>query len=195
MSNSPQKGNTTRLVLRAETAGDLMTTNPVSIEENATVKEAVAFLIDKGFNAAPVIDKAGRPIGVLSRADILIHDREQMKTVPAGSEARRAAEEAPGSEPFTEEFPVEEADRTWVRDIMTPAVFSVAPETPALTVVEEMLAMKVHRLFVVDNGGVLIGVISAFDVLRHLWSEREGQPLPFPTAPRNRSPSAESGRW
>jgi predicted transcriptional regulator len=28
--------------------------------------------------------------------------------------------------------------------------------------------LKVHRLFVVDRAGVLIGVISALDVLRHL---------------------------
>jgi predicted transcriptional regulator len=31
-----------------------------------------------------------------------------------------------------------------------------------------MLGLKVHRLFVVDAAGVLVGVISALDVLRHL---------------------------
>ena len=59
------------------------------------------------------------------------------------------------------------ADAT-LREIMTPVVFSVQPETRAARVVAEMLAMKVHRLFVVDDSGVLVGVISAVDVLRHL---------------------------
>jgi hypothetical protein len=31
-----------------------------------------------------------------------------------------------------------------------------------------MVGLKVHRLFVVEQSGVLIGVISALDVLRHL---------------------------
>ena len=39
---------------------------------------------------------------------------------------------------------------------------------PAAKVVEEMLALKVHRLFVVDEPGVLVGVVSALDVLRNL---------------------------
>ena len=67
-----------------------------------------------------------------------------------------------------EGFQVEKADCVRVRDIMTPVVFSVTPETPARKVVEDMLALKVHRLFVVSSDGVLIGVVSALDVLKHL---------------------------
>ena len=39
---------------------------------------------------------------------------------------------------------------------------------PAAKVVGKMLTLKVRRLFVVDDAGVLVGVISAFDVLRGL---------------------------
>jgi CBS domain-containing protein len=49
------------LTLAAATAADLMTPNPVSIGQNATVKEAVAFLSDRGFSAAPVLDEAAGP--------------------------------------------------------------------------------------------------------------------------------------
>ena len=51
---------------------------------------------------------------------------------------------------------------------MTPAVFAVSPDAPARRVVEEMLALRVHRLFVVDQSGFLVGVISAMDILRNL---------------------------
>jgi len=47
-------------------------------------------------------------------------------------------------------------------------VFSVSPDTPAAKVIEDMVGLKVHRLFVVDDGGILVGVISALDVMRHL---------------------------
>jgi CBS domain-containing protein len=158
-----------RLSLRAETAADLMTPNPVSVEANAFVGEAVALLIDRGISAAPVIDNAGRPIGVLSRSDILVHDRECAGHV--GTEAdyyHRAELTTRTGESLPAGFEVEHVDRTMVRDLMTPAVFAVAPESSAAEVVREMLALKVHRLFVVDHCGVLVGVISALDVLRHL---------------------------
>src|SRR5262245_39936374 len=75
---NPQKAVASpRFVLDAATAADLMPPNPVSIRTGATVQEAVAFLTDRGFSAAPVIDAAGRPVGVLSRADIVVHDRER----------------------------------------------------------------------------------------------------------------------
>src|SRR5262249_16851781 len=133
------------LVLPEQTAADLMTVNPVSLRADATVAEALALLTDKGISAAPVIDDTGRPVGVLSTTDLLVHDREGPAAAPPRAPAR------PG-----------------VRGLMTPAVFSVAPHGPAERVVEELLALKVRRLFVVDHAGVLVGVISAADVLRRL---------------------------
>ena len=70
------------LTLNAATAADLMTPNPLSIRQNATVKEAAAFLTDRRISAAPVIDEAGRAVGVLSRADIVVHHRQEAHFVP-----------------------------------------------------------------------------------------------------------------
>jgi CBS-domain-containing membrane protein len=70
-----------------------------------------------------------------------------------------------------EGFQVQTADPTRVKDMMTPIVFSVAPAAPAFRVVTDMHELKVNRLFVVDRAGVLVGVISALDVLRHLRPE------------------------
>jgi CBS-domain-containing membrane protein len=139
-----------RLTLDAAIAADLMTDNPVSLRSTATVPEATALLADRGFSAAPVIDDTGRPVGVVSKADVLIHDRE----------LSRGGAAAEGGAAFIDATPVEE--------IMTPAVFSVTTETPAAKVVEEMVKMNVHQLFVVDESGTLVGIISALDVLRHL---------------------------
>ncbi len=154
MTNRLQTQTIPNLILRAETAAELMTANPVSIRDTATVAEAVALLTDKGFSGAPVIDEAGRPIGVLSRADIITHDREAVRLGICEAD-------------FDKNAP------TRVRDLMTPAVFSVTPQTPATKVIAEMLALNVHRLFVVDNTGVLVGVITALDMLRHLEPDAE----------------------
>jgi CBS domain-containing protein len=157
------------LCLRAETAAELLTPNPVSIREDATVREAIGLLIDRGYSAAPVIDDAGRPVGVLSRTDVLVHDREHVEHLsPMPEYYNRAELVTDEDEALGEGFQVENVDPTRVRDLMTPAVFSVGPDTPAAAVVRDMLNLHVHRLFVVDVDGVLVGVISALDVLRCL---------------------------
>jgi len=181
MKNPLKADAKSRLMLIAETAADLMTSNPVSINEDDTVKEAVAFLTDKGISAAPVIDDAGRPIGVLSRSDILVHDREKVDYLTAVPEFYENTELKPRPDGnLRKGFQVENVDRTRVRDIMTPVVFSVTPGTAVRLVVEEMLSLKVHRLFVVDRDGVLVGVISALDILRHLSAEERWTPTPAP---------------
>jgi CBS domain-containing protein len=151
--------------LEGQRARDLMSINPVSLRRDATVREAVALLADRGFSAAPVIDDAGRPVGVISRTDVLVHEREYVRHARLEDATdwdvfpRHAAHEG---------HSVEVMDPTRVEDIMTPAVFTVAPDTPAREVVQQMLDLKVHQLFVIDDDQALVGVISALDVLRHL---------------------------
>jgi tRNA nucleotidyltransferase (CCA-adding enzyme) len=144
MKHAPAEAGALPVTLAAKTAADLMEPNPTWVRHETPVREVVAALIDQGQSAAAVLNRAGQPVGVVSRADLLVHDREQ----PA----------SPGAE----------FEPTQVRDLMTPAVFSVTPQTPAGKVIAEMVAMKVNQLFVVEPGGKLVGVISAFDIVKHL---------------------------
>jgi len=154
----------TPLVLNARTAADLMTTNPQSLEQDVTLHEAVAWLVDRGVSGAPVIDEAGRPVGVFSRSDVLAHDREEVQhlnppEIDYGTPLPRK---------WWEGFQLERVDTTRVRDLMTPAVFCVREGVPAWSVIEQLRELNVHRLFVVDDNGVLVGVITSLDVVRHL---------------------------
>jgi CBS domain-containing protein len=191
MMTNPTTEVSARLTLDANTAAALMTPDPLSIRADATVREAVSFLTDKGFSAAPVIDKAGRPVGVLSRADIIVYDREKVEYLePVPEYYEKGTLIAPTGENLGNGFQVEKTNPVQVRDIMTPIVFSVSPETPARNVVENMLALKVHRLFVVAKDGTLIGVISGLDVLKHLHPEPSplSAPTPLPRTQPERPP-------
>jgi CBS-domain-containing membrane protein len=115
-----------------------------------------------------VIDDAGRAVGVISLSDIVVHDRNfvaHARPVPeyyTRSElTAQLGEDAVG-------FQVEVVDRTLVRDVMTPVVFSVRPDAPARKTIEEMVNLHVHRLFVIDDTGVLVGVVTMTDILRRL---------------------------
>ena len=150
-------------------ADDLMTPNPVSICDRAIVKEAAAFLLDKRFSAAPVIDNAGRPVGVLSNTDIVRYEREKIEHVTTQTSMEQEGEfRLASGERIRRGFQLEGVDGTEVRQIMTPIIFSVTPDTPADEVIQEMLARKIHRVFVVDRHGVLVGVISPIDIMRKL---------------------------
>ncbi|MBY0512367.1 MAG: CBS domain-containing protein [Gemmataceae bacterium] len=130
------------LTLLADTAADLMTPGPVSLVASSTTAEAAAFLTAKGYGAAMVVDAAGRPVGVVTKTDLLVHARQH--PAAAGDDA------------------------TKVTAVMTPAVFSVKADTPAGSVVAQFLALNVHHLFVTDAAGAVVGVISPVDVLRKL---------------------------
>lgn len=153
-------------------AKDLMAPNPVSIRHDATIREAMEMLTDRGFGAAPVIDEAGRPIGVVSHTDILIHQRECTHHARVPEDARSAHDDTEWDlfpDPsWSDGFSIEVTDPTTVGEIMTPAIFTVALDTPARDVVRRMLEMKVHHLFVSDGELALVGVISPLDVLRRL---------------------------
>src|SRR5437762_8937776 len=79
---------------------------------------------------------------------------------------------------LAEGFQIEEVDQTSIKEIMTPVVYAVLPEAPVTEVINQMVGLKVHRLFVVDADGVLIGVISTMDVLRHLRVANGSAPAP-----------------
>jgi CBS-domain-containing membrane protein len=166
-----------RLVLDAATAANLMTPNPISVQGDISIRQATTFLVDKSLSAAPVIDEAGKPIGVLSQTDLLIHKREALAAAPAGSDFY-AKDEIAGESTDLLSLATEslDLDATCVRDVMTPVVLSVAPTTSAANVIEQLLEQRVHRLFVVDEAGVLIGLVSTVDILKRLRPESEPRP-------------------
>jgi CBS-domain-containing membrane protein len=130
------------LTLTARTAREMMSTHVISIRDDATPQEARVLLTTKGLHAVPVIDVTGRPAGVISQADLLVHLRE--------------------------ELPSMDRDPLRVRDLMTPGVIAVAEDTPVRKIVEELLGHNIRQVFVVDCTGVVIGSVSAIDVLQKL---------------------------
>ena len=137
-------------------AADVMTTNAKSIGREATMRDTAEFFLTHGIHTAPVIDDAGRPLGVVSRTDLLDY---------WGRRRDRLA--AIANDETTVESPESGTNGTLnVVDIMTPVVFCVPAEAPIGKVIEKALALEVRCLFVTDEHGVLVGVISVFDLLR-----------------------------
>ena len=54
----------------ASTAQDMMTEDPVTVDESASVREAARIIADSGHNRLPVVAH-GRLVGVVTRVDVL----------------------------------------------------------------------------------------------------------------------------
>jgi CBS domain-containing protein len=130
------------LCLSAATAADLMTGPVACLHKGATFQDALAFFVDRNVTVAPVVGDLGEPIGVLSVTDLLIHVRESAALSQINPDAAEG--------------------------LMTPTVFSVTPQTPAVDVIQDMNRSRVHHLFVIEPDGRMKGVVSTCDVLRHL---------------------------
>jgi len=155
--------NLARECLSDLTARDLMAQPPISLLAHSSIPEALEFFILRGFHAAPVIDTAGRPVGVVSVTDLLRHDLD------------RGTHPSHDGESFTENFlpdgfGVEEVDTARVEDIMTNMIFSLCPNEKLPEIIKKMLDLKVHQLYVVNQDGLLIGVLSTSDIMRVLYS-------------------------
>jgi CBS-domain-containing membrane protein len=143
------------------TAADVMTSNPKSIRHTATFRNSNEFLSAYGIHAAPVIDEAGRPIGVVSRTDFVGYwgcDRDRSAALATGEPTRNA----------TNVGIYHRVAEPTVMQIMTPVVHCVPIDASIAKIMEKFLKLEVRCLFVTDEHAVLVGVISVFDLLRSI---------------------------
>jgi CBS domain-containing protein len=128
----------------------------------------MAILSDKKISGAPLIDEHGKPVGVISLSDIAtyvagLRGSEQ----PLGDFHCLTRDAFPQSSEsllisITDEIPL---DDTKSCDIMTLEIISVKSDIPVSEAAEKMWQERIHRVLV-EDGGVLLGVISTMDILQ-----------------------------
>jgi CBS domain-containing protein len=122
---------------------DLMQVAVKTVGSNAAVGDAIVTLADSHISAVPVVDAAGRMVGVVSSTDILTSEAEACDCTERESLF----------------------ENTSVSDIMTPRPLTVSPDAEVREAAQQMLYADIHRLFVVEDGRV-VGVISTSDIMR-----------------------------
>jgi CBS domain-containing protein len=142
---------------------EIMTADPITVTEEMEVVEAAQILLDKRINGVPVVDAAGRLVGILCQSDIIA----QQKQLPIPSlfsflDGYISLNSVKGLEKE-----VRKIAATAVADAMTPNPVTVGPESSIETVAALMVDHNFHTLPVVDNGR-LVGVVGKEDILRTL---------------------------
>ena len=137
---------------------DVMTTRVVAVRGNATFKDLASLLTEYRISAFPVLDEAGKVIGVVSEADML---SKEALVAAMGVQAARLGRIA-GS-PHHDEFA--KAAAVTAADLMTKPPVVVTPDEPVTSAARLMYHGRVKRLPVVGEKGQLVGIVSRADVL------------------------------
>lgn len=132
---------------------DVMTRRVIALAGGATFKDIVRTMETQLISALPVIDSGSHVIGVVSEADVLrkeeFRDSDQLR----GPRSR-----PPGA--------LVKARAVTAEDLMTAPAVTVHPKAPVARAARLMARRRVKRLPVVDDEGVLQGIVSRADLLR-----------------------------
>jgi CBS domain-containing protein len=143
-------------------AKDIMTLEVVSIEPEASIREALRLMLKHRISGLPVIDKDGRLRGIVTEGDFL-------RRVETGTERNRGGWIAflMGPSRLAEEY-VRTHGRK-VAEVMTPDPVTVAEDTPLDAIVDIMEKRRIKRVLVV-RGDRVLGIVSRANLLHALAS-------------------------
>ncbi len=122
---------------------EIMSTNVVPVREEDTLDKVFDLFEKAKVSGVPVMNADGAFVGVLSKTDLVGH-----KLVDKIREGRSL-------------------EQLSVKTFMNPTPPVTVMETDTLDWAIEMMSRRaVHRLFVTDKSGRILGVVSTFDVVK-----------------------------
>ncbi|MCX4616704.1 MULTISPECIES: CBS domain-containing protein [Streptomyces] len=132
---------------------DVMTHTVAAIGRKANFKEIVQLMEQWKVSALPVLEGEGRVIGVVSEADLLPKEEFRDSDPDRHTQLRRLSDLA-------------KAGAVTAEDLMTAPAVTVQANATLAQAARTMAHAKVKRLPVVDDMGLLEGVVSRGDLLK-----------------------------
>lgn len=149
-------------------ANNIMTKKVVTVSPETEITVAAKLMFKHHFNGLPVVDEAGRLLGIICQDDLII----QQKKVPLPSFFTLLDGIIPLVSYKKIEKEVEKMVASTVAHAMTSNPITVDPETSLEDIATLMLKHNVHTLPVLEQNK-LVGVIGKEDILRTLISSGE----------------------
>lgn len=143
----------------------LMTRHVITVETSTSVERLTELFLENSISGAPVIDETGRPIGIVTKTDLIREHHEHEGDIHEDEPLRIRLRRGMVME-LGKGFHEEVITRATVGDIMTPIAFTV-PEASSLGEAAALMSREgVHRVVVTAADGKVSGILSALDVLR-----------------------------
>lgn len=130
---------------------DVMNKHVITVSESDEMRSAAERLFAADVTGVPVVDAAGKCVGMLSSRDFVARD--------AGKNDLQILTRTSPDAPYT----IECLDDCLVQTHMSPLVAVVSEDSPLVEAGRIMCAERIHRLVVVDTKQRPTGIVSAFD--------------------------------
>lgn len=139
---------------------DVMNRDVVAVRPDTSLAEAARWMVQRHASGVPVLNDAGRLIGILTEGDLL--RRPELGTSPRPSSRLKGLVQ-------TSSLAAEYAHThgRLVGDVMTPNPSFIRPDMSLAKAAELMLHKRVKRLPVLQEDA-LVGMLSRFDMLKAL---------------------------
>jgi CBS domain-containing protein len=144
-------------------AKDIMATELITVTPETPVAEAAQILLEKRINGLPVLDEAGRLVGIICQSDLVA----QQKRLPIPSVFNLLDGLIPERSSKALEKEMQKIAASRVSEAMSSKPVTVSPEASLEDIATLMVNKNFHTLPVVEHGK-LVGIIGKVDVLRTL---------------------------
>lgn len=138
-----------------------------TVAPTSTLPEVLEALLQARQRRIVVVDNDRRVLGLITDGDVM---QRAARHVPAVSASGIRGWLRGGQRPATVELV---SSQVRARDIMTSPVQTIPANTPIREAVEQLLALKVNRLPVVDENGRLVGLVGRAGLLQALTQEAQ----------------------
>ncbi|MDX3243056.1 CBS domain-containing protein [Streptomyces sp. ME18-1-4] len=139
---------------------DVMSDTVAAVGRRAAFKEIVQLMQDWKVSALPVLEGEGRVVGVVSEADLLLKEEFRDSDPDRATQMSRLDDLA-------------KAGGLTAEDLMTSPALTVHANATLAQAARTMAHAKVKRLPVVDDVGMLQGIVSRADLLKVFLREDE----------------------
>lgn len=132
-----------------ESVHTIMTRKLITVEASTLLSAVRGLFMQHRIHHLPVVE-SGRLIGILTTYDL-----------------------------WKNEIAPEDYGNTRVDEIMTRAVVKIGPKDKIGTAAELFLDNRFHALPVVDRHGILLGIVTSFDILLYEFKKEYPRPILF----------------
>jgi len=140
------------------TADDLLSRAVVTLPQTMSLHAAAQVLQRERISGAPVVDAAGRCIGVLSASDFL-------RWAEKGGQADAIHSPVQTCVSDWQVIDLEMVPKDEIRRHMSADVVTASPGTPITQLARNMIDAHIHRIIVVDEERRPVGIVSSTDIL------------------------------
>jgi CBS domain-containing protein len=148
-----------------KTVLEIMTPNPLTVNRQTELKEAIRLMVEKKVSGLPVVDEGEKLIGVISETDLMW----QETGIDPPPYIMLLDSVIYLQNPSRYDKEIHKALGQTVSDVMTEPAISIFPSKSIKEAAHLMQDKKIRRLPVVDEiQGKVIGILTRGDIIRSM---------------------------